>query len=71
MGYNFKLPLIFYKTLNNNSAITYKVYIEQILEVEVKKWIKNGDRFILEEDRASRYILRPLVSLVRTIPIRS
>ena len=54
IGYNFKSPLMFYEVPgNSNGAITHKVYIEQILEVEVRKWIERGNDFVLEEDGAS------------------
>ncbi len=38
VGWNFKTPKIIWYTVpsNTNGAITMKVYIEQILDVEVK-----------------------------------
>ncbi|KAK3176834.1 hypothetical protein OEA41_008159 [Lepraria neglecta] len=53
IGYNFKSSMLFYTVKAKNGAITNKAYIEQILEVEVKRWIERGDRFILEQDVAS------------------
>ena len=37
VGWEFKTPLIFYTVRDPQGAITNKAYIEQILEVEVKK----------------------------------
>ena len=33
----------------------HKVYINQIMEPEVKKWIRQGGKFVLEEDGDSGY----------------
>lgn len=54
VGYDFKMPKILWYDVpsNNNGAITMDVYINEILEVEVKKWIERGDDFILEQDGA-------------------
>ena len=27
--------------------------MEQILEIEVRKWVERGDKFVLEQDRGS------------------
>ena len=53
VGWNFKTPIIWYTINNSNGALSHKMYIEQILEVEVIKWINRGDDFVLEEDGAS------------------
>lgn len=55
VGWNFKTPkIIWYKVPSNtNGVITMKVYVDQILEVEVKKWVQRGDKFVLEQDGAS------------------
>jgi len=53
VGWNFKTPLIYYKVKDKDGAITHKAYIEQILDVEVIKWVNRGDQFVLEEDGAS------------------
>lgn len=53
IGYNFKSELIFYDTANRNGKLSHDNYVDQILEVEVKRWINNGDIFTLEEDRDS------------------
>lgn len=53
IGWNFKSPLIYYEVKDPQGAITHKAYIEQILEVEVVKWIQRGDTFVLEQDGAS------------------
>jgi hypothetical protein len=53
IGYNFKSDLIWYDAGNSNGAITQKVYRDQILEPVVKPWLERGDKFIVEEDRAS------------------
>ena len=50
-GHNFKSRLIFYKVPGNtNGKLTHKAYIEQILEIEVKRWIEKGHDFVLEKD---------------------
>jgi len=53
IGWNFKSPLIYYEVKDKDGSITHKAYIEQILDVEVIKWIKRGNDFVLEEDGAS------------------
>ena len=40
------------KVSDLNSAITHKAYIEQLLEVEVEKWVERRDNFVLEQDGA-------------------
>ncbi|KAI4089038.1 MAG: hypothetical protein L6R37_008106 [Teloschistes peruensis] len=49
VGYDFKIPKIIWYTVssNENGAITQDVYINEILEVEVKMWLERGDDFIL------------------------
>lgn len=55
VGWNCKTPKIIWYTIpsNTNGAITMKAYVEQILEVEVKKWVDRGDVLVLEQDGAS------------------
>jgi len=53
VGWNFKTPIIWYEVKDPHGAITHKAYIEQILDVEVIKWVNRGDDFVLEEDGAS------------------
>ncbi len=55
IGWDFKSPMIYYEVKNPQGSITHKAYIEQILEVEVIKWIQRGDVFVLEQDGASRH----------------
>ena len=51
IGWNFKSELVFYNIpTNQNGKMTGRVYIDSILEPMVKKWLDNGDDFILEED---------------------
>ena len=38
---------------NKNGKISQQVYINQILNPHVRKWIERGDKFELEEDRDS------------------
>ncbi|KAH0829898.1 hsp7-like protein [Fonsecaea monophora] len=54
VGYNFKSRLIFYETSSSNGKMTSVVYIDQVLN-EVKRWIENGEDFILEEDQDSAH----------------
>ncbi len=56
MGCNrvdLELPVLFYIVTAKNGAIMNKAYIEQMLEVEVKRGIERRDRFILEQEGAS------------------
>lgn len=53
VGWNFKTPLIYYEVQDKDGAITHKAYIEQILDIEVIKWVNRDDQFVLEEDGAS------------------
>ncbi|KAF2175431.1 hypothetical protein K469DRAFT_610770, partial [Zopfia rhizophila CBS 207.26] len=56
VGWEFKSPLTFYDIAsNNNSKMTQKDYIKQILEPVVLPWINKGQQFILEEDGDSGY----------------
>jgi len=55
IGWNFKSRMIFYKVNNRNGAITNKAYIDQILEVEVRRWLNEGHTFILEQDGAGSH----------------
>lgn len=52
IGWDFKTELIFYEPGNSNGAISHKVYVDQILEKEVRKWVERGDDFVLEQDGA-------------------
>lgn len=52
VGWDFKTDLIFYEPGNKNGAVSHRVYIDQILEKEVRKWVERGDDFILEQDGA-------------------
>ena len=52
IGWDFKTDLIFYEPGNSNGTISHKVYVEQILEKEVRKWVERGDVFVLEQDGA-------------------
>ena len=40
VGWEFKTPLIQYTTRQKNGKMSQKVYIEQILEPYMRKWIK-------------------------------
>ncbi|TKX20112.1 hypothetical protein C1H76_7795 [Elsinoe australis] len=53
IGYNFKSELIFYTSKSPNGKLSHDVYADQILNIEVKRWIDKGDVFCLEEDRDS------------------
>lgn len=53
IGWDFKSRLVWYFVPNSNGAITLQAYRDQILEPEVKRWIREGHDFILEEDGAS------------------
>lgn len=49
--YDFKSDLVPYKVpTNKNGKLSYKAYIEQILEPVVRPWLERGDDFVLEED---------------------
>lgn len=51
IGYNFKSLLVWYEIpTNNNGKMTQQVYIKEILEPYVKKWLDEGYSFVLEED---------------------
>ena len=52
VGWDFKTDLIFYEPGNSNGAISHEVYVNQILEKEVRKWVEQGDDFVLEQDGA-------------------
>ena len=50
------MDLTFYTVpINKNDKISERVYVDAILEPVVKKWIKNGEDFILEEDGDSEH----------------
>jgi hypothetical protein len=52
VGYDFKSEIVFYEVPSNtNGKITLKVYRDQILEPHVKRWIQEGQDFVLEEDQ--------------------
>ena len=54
VGWEFKTPLIFYTVDDPQGTITNKAYIEQILEVEVKKWGTSKEiGYVLDQDGAS------------------
>ena len=50
VGWNYKTPLMWYTTSDNNGKMSQKSYIEQILEPIVLPWLEAGEDFILEED---------------------
>lgn len=60
IGYDFKLPLIFFEiTCNNNGKMAQKDYNLQILQPAVLPWIQAGYDFALEEDGSSGHSLGP------------
>jgi hypothetical protein len=51
VGYNFKSQMYFYNVPGNkNGKISHNIYINQILEVAVKPWLRLKLPFVLEED---------------------
>jgi hypothetical protein len=52
VGIDWKSPLILYKSTNENDKMTKEVYLTQILSM-VAEWVRNGKKFILEEDNDS------------------
>jgi hypothetical protein len=50
VGWNFKTPIYFYDSGNSNDKMTYKAYIEQILEPVVKSLFEQGSEFVLVKD---------------------
>ena len=55
VGYNFISPLVFYEPTNTNGKMSQEVYINQILEPYVSKWLADGLDFTMEEDNDSGY----------------
>ncbi|KAK3936031.1 hypothetical protein QBC46DRAFT_270506, partial [Diplogelasinospora grovesii] len=54
VGHDFKSDLTWYDVPGNtNGKMTMKVYRDQILEPVVGSWIREGQRFVLEEDNDS------------------
>jgi hypothetical protein len=53
VGWNFKSPIYFYDSGNQNGKMTHKAYIEQILEPVIKPLLEQGKDFVLFEDRDS------------------
>ena len=54
MGWNFKSDLIFYTVpMNENGKMSGRVYVDAILESVIKKWLENGEDFVLKEDEDS------------------
>ncbi|KAF7915856.1 uncharacterized protein EAE98_000548 [Botrytis deweyae] len=51
VGYNFKSNLIYYDVPGNrNGKLSHKVYVDTILDGEVKRWLAVSKDFVLEED---------------------
>jgi hypothetical protein len=49
--YNFKSDIIFYDVLDNsNDKMTHQIYINFILELVVKSWLKRENDFVLEKN---------------------
>ena len=54
VGYGFKSDLVFYEIPSNtNGKMTQSVYLNEILEPVIGKWLAEGHNFVLEEDRDS------------------
>ena len=64
MGYNYKLPLVWYTTNNNNGKMSHKKYVE-ILKEHVKPMLDRGEKFIMEEDRDSAHGMAENNNIVR------
>lgn len=50
VGWNFKSPIYFYDSGNENGKMTQKTYIEQILEPFIKPLLDKGEDIVLFED---------------------
>lgn len=62
VGHDFKSELVWYKHVGALSqAVTQNAYIDDILTKNVKKWIRRGDKFVLEEDVARKHVLNQAV----------
>jgi len=62
VGHDFKSELVWYKHVGALSqAVTQNAYIDDILTKNVKKWIRRGDKFVLEEDVARKHLLNQAV----------
>lgn len=50
IGFDFKSDIMLYDAKSPNGKMSHEVYVNQILEPVVKKWLQRGDVFVLEED---------------------
>jgi hypothetical protein len=56
MSYNFKSDIHFYDvSSNSNEKMTHQIYINFILELVVKLWLKRENDFVLKEDDDSSH----------------
>ncbi|KAJ1334034.1 transposase [Microdochium nivale] len=62
VGHDFKSDLVWYTSVGSISqAITQNAYMDDVLTKTVKRWIRKGDKFVLEEDIARKHVLNQSV----------